>query len=55
MRMLYVGTVGALFSLPFYILWFCKPPGSVVVAVIIWLLLVLFFWIYFDDEGRFCG
>jgi len=55
MRMLYVGTVGSLFCLPFYLLYFTKPPVSIAVAFFMWSLLLMFFWKFFDEEGNYRG
>lgn len=50
-----MATVGAIFSLPLYIMWYAKPPASIAVAFFIWSLLLMFFWKFYDDNGDFCG
>jgi len=49
MHLIKVGTIGCLFSLPFYILWICKPPESIATSILIWSMLLFYFMIIKED------
>ena len=49
MKLIFFGTVGALFSLPFYILWTCEPPHSITISFAIWIFLFFFFYTFEEN------